>query len=419
MRAWLVLLGVLVAGLWACESGNDGGPTGSMPMCQAGATQWCACVGGATGAQACLPGGMSWGECDCGGGPPTPDAGGNGGGPDTSEPPRDTAVAPDEVGGPAPPEGTLSASVISTTLVSTGQQEQTWSYDVGFGLVAFDGAGASIDDLTAADITTNDYYDADGSAEVWQGELVCTPRRVQNTVPAVSVPLVMDQSGSIVDTDPNDLRLWAAKEFLASLTPPDEVVLITFASGNPCSQYTIARWGEFTTDYASLTATIDSFANCEGGDTPLYDACLSAINEVTTSGRNAGKALVVFTDGDDTASSHSEAQVIAQAHGVGVRIFTIGLSNAVNLPVLSNIAQQTDGAFFYAPDIGAMISAFRGMNHLLTGSYTVYDCTRGLQATVPAGYQPGTWHTGVTVTHAEERTQAVLFLSFRDAQPAQ
>jgi hypothetical protein len=227
------------------------------------------------------------------------------------------------------------------------------------------------------------------------------------------VPLVLDQSGSITDTDPANLRIPAAKEFLASLSPSDESALFTFADNNPCTAFPVAVYGGgFTHDHDSFLGVIDSLAGCQGGGTPLYDAARGALELVVNDGVNDARAMVVFTDGADTSSTNTEQQVIDAAIAGGVKIFSIGLSQGVNHQVLSNLAQRTSGAYFFAADVGAAISAFRGMNQLLTGTYRRYTCENGLTATVPDGKVPGTAVVYLGVTVDGERVPAPAFITF-------
>lgn len=341
----------------------------------------------------------------------------------------DEAGCGNEPQDPQEPQGTLAAAaiIVEPKNVSGGDEGEGGpgtDYDLHLGFVVIDGDGSSVDDLEGSAFAWQDpqWTSDEGIVFDYRPFEGCTKSVITSDGGDVSVALVMDQSGSIASTDPDDARLSGAKEFLQSLNPADEAALISFASGGSCSPHDITKWGTgFTTDHASFFSAIDDFATCEDGGTPLYDACLSSIDLVRAEGGNAAKALVVFSDGQDTASAHSAGEVIASANGGGaegegqpVRVFNIGLSDNVDHGVLAQISQKTKGAYFPATSLGAMISAFRGMNLLLSGEYTVYDCPSGIHVTYPPGYNGNLdWlSTWVDVHRGYEIAKAHVFVDF-------
>lgn len=303
---------------------------------------------------------------------------------------------------PLPSSGVLTHSLARKEGVSG------FVYDVDVALVAFDEQGKSTE---AATLEVQDVEDDDFVAH-W-GEVACKVTLVESSAKSVSVPLVMDQSGSITGTDPSDVRIPAAKAFLSSLGALDQSALLSFAQGNGCSMYDVTLYGMgFRSDHTGFFGTLDTLAGCEGGGTPLYDAVAAGVDLVLKQGERDAKAVLVFTDGDDTASKSSESQVIQQALNGSVKLFTIGLSDGVNHRVLANLARRTGGAYFQANQVGSAISAFRGMNQLLTGSYHRYDCKNSLTVTVPADQTPGWMSTSIGVTVAGKRVWTPLRLDF-------
>ena len=308
-----------------------------------------------------------------------------------------------------------SAAVVSVAVTPTSTEGTTFNYELTTELVVFDEDGQSNPDSTVTVQDSPDDPASSGDFGIdWDSpQMNCQVTQIQAEARSVSVPLVLDQSGSITGTDPSNLRIPAAKEFLNSLAAADESALLSFADGNYCTEFPVAVYGGgFTHDHESFAGTIDGFGPCVGGGTPLYDATRAAINLVVTEGANAARAVVLFTDGDDTSSSATEAQVIDEAVAGGVKIFSIGLSQGVNHAVLANVAQRTSGAYFFAADVGSAISAFRGMNQLLTGTYHRYECTSGLSVTVDPGRVPGTmtFYMGVDVNG--QQIQAPAFVTF-------
>ena len=94
------------------------------------------------------------------------------------------------------------------------------------------------------------------------------------------------------------------------------------------------------------------------GDTALYDAANRGIAAVQALGdRSRINAVVLLTDGNDTANRTKLADVLAplKAHseneGVTVRVFTIAYGENANDSILGDIASASGGkAFVGDPD---------------------------------------------------------------------
>jgi hypothetical protein len=102
----------------------------------------------------------------------------------------------------------------------------------------------------------------------------------------------------------------------------------------------VALIQDYTTNKVAARNAVNALDNF--GATALYDGVrVAALHSQTVSGR---RALVVMTDGSDTASSASLQQAITAAKNAGVPVFTIGFGSA-NQSVLQQIANQTGGSF--------------------------------------------------------------------------
>lgn len=125
-------------------------------------------------------------------------------------------------------------------------------------------------------------------------------------VKSVDVALVIDSSGSMGenydDNDPDNVRKSAAKEFVDNMYDEDRVVVFDF--DNNVDRLT--DLSEDKTEAKSAIGDIDS-----DGSTALYDAGVEALGYMGTNARDedeAIRAVVILTDGYDTASSYSLAQ---------------------------------------------------------------------------------------------------------------
>lgn len=182
-----------------------------------------------------------------------------------------------------------------------------------------------------------------------------------------SVMMLFDQSGSITDTDPNDARVDAGKAFVSILGEGDEAGVSIFSG----SGYTTLS--EFSTNQSQLSDNIESMRNSEGGGTPLYNSIYGLIDYVAQNAKNQNKAIIVFTDGEDTNSSTTPQNIIDYAGSQGVQIFTIGLGNVVNYQALTEIALGTGGAVMLAQDALQLIALYNSLSDLLHGDGTFYE----------------------------------------------
>ncbi len=125
----------------------------------------------------------------------------------------------------------------------------------------------------------------------------------------------MDNSGSMEPKLPQTRD--ALADFIRDLNPGDEIFVDAF-SDRP---YTVAP---LTTDHK---IAIDHLGMMHAyGRTALYDVIIQGLQTVSQ-GCNKRKALVVLTDGMDTASSSSLDQVTKDAQSVKVPIYSIGIGD--------------------------------------------------------------------------------------------
>jgi VWFA-related protein len=127
------------------------------------------------------------------------------------------------------------------------------------------------------------------------------------------IALALDTSGSMA----NKMRevADALARFINLLEPEDEIMVITFAEDVHVEQ-------DFTSD-RDLLERVFSRLQAEGG-TALFDATLEAVRRVAK-GPAESKAVVLVTDGADTASHSSFGDVLEIARRSEVPVFSIAL----------------------------------------------------------------------------------------------
>jgi hypothetical protein len=296
-------------------------------------------------------------------------------------------------------------------------------------LVVVDGDSRPIENLSIADFVlrsctpdpatdrTDCVRGASTDADVTYVPATTTPEASTQTAGAAARPyaaaLLLDQSGSIQQTDPTGARLFSAKAFLSGLGSDDRALLAAFASAPGATIPTppLAVYGTFQdqASAASYFPTLDGLATLVGGNTPLYEA-LDALQQRVVNDASLpvdlAKAVVIFTDGMDSCGSPqaclaSREQSIQRANAEQVRLFTIGLSSGVDTIALGELANRTGGAFLYADTPEQLLPLYGSVGKLLSLSLPTYR----LRWTVRAG-SPGAFRSGQTLLGRVQVTAA-------------
>lgn len=227
----------------------------------------------------------------------------------------------------------------------------------------------------------------------------------------VSAELLIDQTNSMADNDPTNLRLAAAKVFLGGITLAgggDEVQLSSFFS---FAWGGLRSYGPFTPNGASLYPPVDKMAGDLGPWTPLYDAMWAESDSLATLAHNQNKVLVVFTDGDDNASTHSMWDAILHAKSLGIKVFAIALkpSGDTNTQVapgansaLYLAAMQTGGSVMHTQNANELVSYYGGLRSLVHGNTpyvkTLWHVTLPKQSSIAGRTISATLKIGANVT---------------------
>jgi hypothetical protein len=192
----------------------------------------------------------------------------------------------------------------------------------------------------------------------------------------VAYALVLDRSGSMdFAYDGSITRMEALKSaalgFLRSLRPGDEAELISFSFDDD-----ITLDVGWTSDTAALARGIRAL-NALGG-TAWRDAAWLGIGEAARH-YNPIRAVVLLTDGDDTHSQLSLAEVTTSAQQLNVPVYAIGVAlvDSSERP-LRYLAGRSNGRFFQARDQRQMDSVFGNLSRAVASDEC---CT--LYVTVP------------------------------------
>ncbi len=159
----------------------------------------------------------------------------------------------------------------------------------------------------------------------------------QNKETAVSIALCLDTSGSINDSELQQIKT-AANKFIDLFGANDRGALFKFATNVSLIQ-------GFTSDKTSLKNAVNA-SPPDRGVTSLNDAVYDAVTLIKPESNR--KAVVVLTDGYDNDSVHTLQQVIDYSLANNVPVFTLGLGSPLNVVLLQRMAGDCKGVYFNA-----------------------------------------------------------------------
>jgi VWFA-related protein len=180
------------------------------------------------------------------------------------------------------------------------------------------------------------------------------------------VLLLVDASGSMVTTPKSSSPIMAARQLLYALDPNDQIALAGF-------DHHYFGVVAFTTDHARI---LQGFSEVQPfGTTALHDALGHAASDLASHGEGR-RAVVVMTDGVDTASQESADAVIARSRALDVPIYAISVVSPIDDPesrqftgqpraaastlgsrLLARYAEMSGGAAFVVSDFAGLKQA--------------------------------------------------------------
>ena len=188
----------------------------------------------------------------------------------------------------------------------------------------------------------------------------------------VRLQLLLDGSGSMSGVMP--VAKGAARKLLGTLRDGDEAEVVRFDR-----RITVLQ--PSTGDLEALERALESVAS--RGETALYNTLYIALRErarTRDSEELSRRAIVLLTDGEDTASMVGDEQVIDLARRAGVVLYPIGLpgqSEAGHLgsPVpayfLKALARETGGRAYFPKTLSELEAAFAAVSCELRTLYGI------------------------------------------------
>lgn len=199
----------------------------------------------------------------------------------------------------------------------------------------------------------------------------------------VDVVLLFDTSGSMLKTDPMQLRFKGAKQLVRFLDKADRLGIIGFSDKaeivRPLKYYSPEAASELDQDLGRLATA--------GQYTDIFEGVMAA-DQMLESSYRAGveKAIVLISDGKmepSPAKGMAFARTLALVHdnlpvlkAKETRVYTIALSEQSDRPLLREIAGATDGVAFYAENAPDLERAFNMLFEVMVPTQSPGAVTR-------------------------------------------
>ena len=199
----------------------------------------------------------------------------------------------------------------------------------------------------------------------------------------VSLGIIFDTSGSMIDKIHGVQD--AVQHFVKTVSAGDEIFLIRFSEDAEMVQ-------DFTDDRRRILRAVEHLE--PQGSTALYDAVVLGLQRIKQ-GKHRKRALLLLTDGNDTASAASFDSAVALARRSEVTIYALGIGHGergsfghdphasqdtVDIRVLRAFAEPTGGAAYF------LENAHRGGRDLVDEAAT--EVANELKQQYTLGYRP-------------------------------
>ena len=237
------------------------------------------------------------------------------------------------------------------------QQPQGPIFKAGTQVVSLFVTVADAQKRLVPDLTKDDF-------EVFDNEKPQAITYFDNSIHPITVVVMLDTSGSMTLTI--DLLKRAAEQFLIRLLPDDKAKVGAFNDKVQIS----ARFSNNRDQLISAVKDLDY-----GNGTRLWDAVALSLDELK--GVDGRKVILVFTDGDDTASKVGLGSMIDRARAEEVMVYAIGLeSQFMNQRTkpdggLRKIADETGGGYFELKKTADLAPTFTKVASELHSQYVI------------------------------------------------
>lgn len=294
-------------------------------------------------------------------------------------------------------------ALAAASVAVTGQQRFRGGVDlVHFGVVVADRSGTPVTGLTVENFEVLER----GTGQTIQHFAAGDPE----AMPPLHLGFLLDLSGSM-ENDIRDVRT-AAIRFLSAVDNAVDVTLVDFDT-----EVRMARFG--ADDFPRLIERIRM--RTPRGWTAFYDAFATYLHG--TAAQTGQKIAIVYTDGADTRSTLTRAEILDLLKASDVTVYAIGYleghsssSRLDQRQMLSRFSDTTGGQAFFPTTLKEIDKIYDQIRGEILARYSIGYVSTDDRA-------DGAWRdveirlTGTSLRGARVRTRGGYFAPYRPTQP--
>jgi VWFA-related protein len=186
----------------------------------------------------------------------------------------------------------------------------------------------------------------------------------------VSMAFLVDTSGSMEIAGKLENTKRAIRSIIEARMPGDDFALFAFSEGE------VRMVAEFSADSRKILAALNELE--AGGQTALFDAV--AATPKLLKGKNAKRAILLFTDGVDNASKLSPGEMAEILQQVSTPVYAIGMKN-----VMYDLLDQKQREELFVENL-RMLAASSGGKMFLVGEEDLRPLASKLNSEVRKQY---------------------------------
>lgn len=178
----------------------------------------------------------------------------------------------------------------------------------------------------------------------------------------VSVALVVDESGSMSNSNKMVQAKESIRQFINEMGPYDRTAIVGFTGG---SRYTVHQ--TMTSNRSLLLSAVDRLTD-NGSGTNINQGAYYGVEQVM--GETNPTAVIVFSDGANNDDVKSISDVVSYANGLNTTIYSIGLMDQNEHP-LKDLAEGTGGTYTYAPTAVELAGIYSNIRSAVQARYVL------------------------------------------------
>lgn len=173
--------------------------------------------------------------------------------------------------------------------------------------------------------------------------------------PVKNVIMVIDDSGSMLESDPNNSRYEAARALVQQLDEDNKVAVVTFSHEASVVQPLISL--SKAENRQKVSDVISSLETTEGG-TDISLALTEAMNVINEDGADRGAMVILLSDGFSQFDTSTELTAFVD-RSIAVNTIGLALSDPSGSYLLQDIARVTGGQYYDVTDANRLGEVFQ------------------------------------------------------------